>query len=156
MATSTRVESPKTRIMMGVNESSMKGYPHASISSKSAFEWTLNKIIQSNTSAFKLLFLHVQVPDEDGWPGGKRVCGYHSKLSEVSSSIPARGDPTVRIPAFQSGGQGFESNREKINPLVATEVHLRRLRAIQKGNCSGISQLAMLNRKPRLYAVSAV
>nr|GEX02746.1 universal stress protein A-like protein [Tanacetum cinerariifolium] len=68
MATSTRVESPKTRIMMGVNESSMKGYPHASISSKSAFEWTLNKIIQSNTSAFKLLFLHVQVPDEDELP----------------------------------------------------------------------------------------
>ena len=67
MATpSARVDSPKTVIMMGVNESSMKGYPHASISSKSAFEWTINKIIQSNTSGFKLLFLHVQTPDEDG------------------------------------------------------------------------------------------
>ncbi|KAJ0755328.1 putative rossmann-like alpha/beta/alpha sandwich protein [Helianthus annuus] len=31
--------------MLGVNESSIKGYPHASISSKSAFEWTLKKII---------------------------------------------------------------------------------------------------------------
>ncbi|KVH92879.1 hypothetical protein Ccrd_005167 [Cynara cardunculus var. scolymus] len=61
-----RVDSEVTRIMMGVNESSIKGYPHASISSKSAFEWTLNKIIRSNTSGFKLLFLHVQVPDEDG------------------------------------------------------------------------------------------
>ncbi|KAI3500882.1 hypothetical protein L1887_36709 [Cichorium endivia] len=64
---SVRVESEVTRIMMGVNESSIKGYPHASISSKSAFEWTLNKIIRSNTSGFKLLFLHVQVPDEDGF-----------------------------------------------------------------------------------------
>ncbi|KAJ9562392.1 hypothetical protein OSB04_007552 [Centaurea solstitialis] len=67
MATTIRVDSEVTRIMMGVNESSLKGYPHASISSKSAFEWTLNKIIRNNTSAFKLLFLHVQVPDEDGF-----------------------------------------------------------------------------------------
>ncbi|KAK9067930.1 hypothetical protein SSX86_012041 [Deinandra increscens subsp. villosa] len=55
-----------TRIMLGVNESSIKGYPHASISSKSAFDWTLNKIIRSNTAGFKLLFLQVQVPDDDG------------------------------------------------------------------------------------------
>jgi hypothetical protein len=33
---------------------------------------------------------------------------------------------------------------------VATEVHLRRLRAIQKGSRSGISRLAMLSRKPML------
>lgn len=52
--------------MIGVNESTIKGYPHASISSKGAFEWTLKKIIRSNTSGFKLHFLHVQVPDEDG------------------------------------------------------------------------------------------
>lgn len=57
---------PVTRVMMGVNESTIKGYPHPSISSKGAFEWTLKKIIRSNTSGFKLLFLHVQVPDEDG------------------------------------------------------------------------------------------
>lgn len=55
-----------TRIMMGVNESTIKGYPHASISSRGAFDWTLQKIVRSNTSGFKLLFLHVQVPDEDG------------------------------------------------------------------------------------------
>ncbi|KAK4477383.1 hypothetical protein RD792_016604 [Penstemon davidsonii] len=57
--------SEPTRIMVAVNESTMKGYPHASISCRGAFDWTLNKIIRSNTSGFKLLFLHVQVPDED-------------------------------------------------------------------------------------------
>ncbi|KAK9090412.1 hypothetical protein Sjap_023589 [Stephania japonica] len=55
-----------TRIMVAVNESSIKGYPHASISSSGAFEWTLNKIVRDNASGFRLLFLHVQVPDEDG------------------------------------------------------------------------------------------
>ncbi|GMP30318.1 hypothetical protein CsSME_00005035 [Camellia sinensis var. sinensis] len=61
------VESEVCRIMMGVNESTIKGYPHPSISSKGAFEWTLKKIVRSNISAFKFLFLHVQVPDEDGF-----------------------------------------------------------------------------------------
>ncbi|KAI8541473.1 hypothetical protein RHMOL_Rhmol08G0063600 [Rhododendron molle] len=60
-------ESSQTRIMVGVNESTIKGYPHASISSKGAFEWTLSKIVRTNTSAFTLLFLHVQVPDQDGF-----------------------------------------------------------------------------------------
>lgn len=55
-----------TRVMVAVNESSIKGYPHPSISSKGAFEWTINKIVRNNVSAFNLLFLHVQVPDEDG------------------------------------------------------------------------------------------
>ncbi|GJY43608.1 hypothetical protein Tco_0431821 [Tanacetum coccineum] len=32
----------------------------------------------------KLIMLTTQ-----GWPSGKRVCGYHSKMCEVSSSIPA-------------------------------------------------------------------
>lgn len=59
-------EGEPTRIMIGVNESTIKGYPHASISSRGAFDWTLQKIVRSNTSGFKLLFLHVQVPDEDG------------------------------------------------------------------------------------------
>ncbi|XP_075651758.1 universal stress protein A-like protein isoform X2 [Castanea sativa] len=56
-----------TRILMGVSESTIKGYPHASISSRGAFDWTIQKIVRYNTSAFKLLFLHVQVPDEDGF-----------------------------------------------------------------------------------------
>ncbi|RDX62610.1 Universal stress protein A-like protein [Mucuna pruriens] len=56
-----------TRVMVAVNESSLKGYPNPSISSKGAFEWTINKIVRTNVSAFNLLFLHVQVPDEDGF-----------------------------------------------------------------------------------------
>ncbi|XP_050220761.1 universal stress protein A-like protein [Mercurialis annua] len=59
--------SEPTTIMIAVNESTLKGYPHPSISSRGAFDWTLSKIVRSNTSAFKLLFLHVQVPDEDGF-----------------------------------------------------------------------------------------
>ncbi|KAL5540615.1 hypothetical protein UlMin_043190 [Ulmus minor] len=61
------MEGEPTRMMVAVNESTIKGYPHASISSKGAFEWTLQKIVRSNTSGFKLLFLHVQVPDEDSF-----------------------------------------------------------------------------------------
>ncbi|KAK6928344.1 UspA [Dillenia turbinata] len=60
-------ERVATRIMIGVNESTIKGYPHASISSRGAFEWVLNKIVRSNISGFNILFLHVQVPDEDGF-----------------------------------------------------------------------------------------
>ncbi|MQL83587.1 hypothetical protein Taro_016088 [Colocasia esculenta] len=59
-------EAP-TRIMLAVNESSIKGYPHPSISSRTAFEWAVKKIVRSNTSGFVLLFLHVQIPDEDGF-----------------------------------------------------------------------------------------
>ncbi|XP_050134614.1 universal stress protein A-like protein [Malus sylvestris] len=62
-----KMASEPTRIMLAVNESTIKGYPHASISSRKAFEWTLQKIVRSNTSGFKLQFLHVQVPDEDGF-----------------------------------------------------------------------------------------
>ena len=58
--------SEPTRILMGVNESSIKGYPHASISSRTAFEWTLEKIVRTNVGGFKLLFVHIQIPDEDG------------------------------------------------------------------------------------------
>lgn len=60
------MEGEPTRVLIGVNESTIKGYPHASISSKGAFDWVLKKIIRSNISGFKILFLHVQVPDEDG------------------------------------------------------------------------------------------
>ncbi|XP_056863223.1 uncharacterized protein LOC108856104 [Raphanus sativus] len=56
-----------SRVMVAVNESMIKGYTHASISSKKAFEWTLRKIVRDNTSGFKLLLLHAQVQDEDGY-----------------------------------------------------------------------------------------
>jgi hypothetical protein len=58
--------SAPTRVMMAVNESSLRGYPHPSISCRAAFDWTLSKLIRSNTEGFQLLFLHVQVPDKDG------------------------------------------------------------------------------------------
>uniref|UniRef100_R7WAW6 UspA domain-containing protein n=1 Tax=Aegilops tauschii TaxID=37682 RepID=R7WAW6_AEGTA len=58
--------SAPTRVMMAVNESSLKGYPHPSISCRSAFDWMAPKLVRSNTDGFHLLFLHVQVPDEDG------------------------------------------------------------------------------------------
>lgn len=58
--------SEPTRILMGVNESSIKGYPHPSISSRTAFEWTIEKIVRDNARGFKILFIHVQIPDEDG------------------------------------------------------------------------------------------
>ncbi|RWR85633.1 universal stress protein A-like protein [Cinnamomum micranthum f. kanehirae] len=66
-SSSSSSSSDRTRIMLGVNESSLRGYPHASISSRGAFEWTLQKIVRNNTPGFKILFLHVQVPDEDGF-----------------------------------------------------------------------------------------
>lgn len=68
------MEGESTLVMVAVSESTINGYPHASISSKGAFEWTLNKIVRSNTSGFKLLFLHVQVPDEDGLLSLSLVC----------------------------------------------------------------------------------
>jgi hypothetical protein len=58
--------SAPTRVMMAVNESSLKGYPHPSISCRAAFDWMLSKLVRSNADGFHLLFLHVQVPDEDG------------------------------------------------------------------------------------------
>ncbi|KAK9691555.1 hypothetical protein RND81_09G204100 [Saponaria officinalis] len=64
---SGNISNEATRVMIGVNESSIKGYPHPSISSDRAFQWTLQKIVRDNLSGFKLLFLHVQVPDEDGF-----------------------------------------------------------------------------------------
>ncbi|XP_010435628.1 PREDICTED: universal stress protein A-like protein [Camelina sativa] len=59
--------SEPTKVMVAVNGSTIKEYPHPSISSKRAFEWTLEKIVRSNTSDFKILLLHVQVLDEDGF-----------------------------------------------------------------------------------------
>ncbi|GLJ16812.1 hypothetical protein SUGI_0289660 [Cryptomeria japonica] len=57
-----------TRIVIAVNQSSLKGYPHPSISSSNAFEWALKKLIRSTRHKdFKLYILHVQVPDEDAF-----------------------------------------------------------------------------------------
>ncbi|KAL3651629.1 hypothetical protein CASFOL_004631 [Castilleja foliolosa] len=50
-------------------------YPHASISCTGAFEWTLKKIVRSNASCFKILLLHVEVPDDDGFDDEDRTYG---------------------------------------------------------------------------------
>ncbi|KAF6157397.1 hypothetical protein GIB67_004335 [Kingdonia uniflora] len=60
-------EVSQTRIMVAVNESSMKGYPHASISSEGAFQWTLQKIVRYNPNGFKVILLHAQFPPGDGF-----------------------------------------------------------------------------------------
>ncbi|XP_058091791.1 universal stress protein A-like protein [Magnolia sinica] len=83
--------SDPTRIMVGVNESSIKGYPHASISSRGAFEWTVEKIIRTNTSGFKLLFLHVQVPDEDGFDDMDSIFASPEDFREMQRRDKIRG-----------------------------------------------------------------
>ncbi|EPS60208.1 universal stress protein family protein, partial [Genlisea aurea] len=61
--------SSPTRIMLSVSQSNVRGYPHPSLSSRAAFEWIVKKIIRENTSGFKLLLLHVEVPDLGGYDG---------------------------------------------------------------------------------------
>ncbi|KAF9604740.1 hypothetical protein IFM89_009536 [Coptis chinensis] len=75
-----------TRIMIAVNESSLKGYPIPSISSKNAYEWTLNKIIRNNVTGFKLYLLHVQVPEEQGRENQKTVLAFCPKDREMSET----------------------------------------------------------------------
>ncbi|KAL6143282.1 PREDICTED: universal stress protein A-like protein [Fragaria vesca subsp. vesca] len=80
-----------TRVLMGVNESTINGYPHASISSRKAFEWTLDKIVRSNTSGFKLFFLHVQVPDEDGFDDMDSIYASPEDFKSLKRRDQARG-----------------------------------------------------------------
>ncbi|MCO5562469.1 hypothetical protein L7F22_016096 [Adiantum nelumboides] len=57
-----------TRILLAVSQSSIQGYPHPSISSRSAFHWLVDKLIPpASRPKYKLLILHVQVPDEDAF-----------------------------------------------------------------------------------------
>ncbi|KAK0581352.1 hypothetical protein LWI29_012766 [Acer saccharum] len=56
------MESKPTRVLLAVSESKIRGYPYALIRSRGAFEWTIRKIVRSNTSGFRLHFLHVQDP----------------------------------------------------------------------------------------------
>ncbi|GKV07740.1 hypothetical protein SLEP1_g19472 [Rubroshorea leprosula] len=82
---------PPTRIMVAVNQSTIKGYPHASISSRGAFDWTLRKIVRSNTAGFKLLFLHVQVPDEDGFDDMDSIYASPEDFKSLKHKERARG-----------------------------------------------------------------
>lgn len=47
--------SEPTGIILGVHESSLKGYPHPSICSRSSFDWTVQKIVPSNTFDFNIV-----------------------------------------------------------------------------------------------------
>eukprot|EP00249_Psilotum_nudum_P002962 c16264_g1_i2 orf=533-1000(-) len=59
-------QEPVTRVLVAVNQSSVKGYPCPSLSSNGAFNWILSKLIRPCCrQRYKLLILHVQVPDED-------------------------------------------------------------------------------------------
>ncbi|CAN0898875.1 Universal stress protein A-like protein [Linum grandiflorum] len=58
-----------TRIMIGLNQSTiLTKYPHtktpASLSSRFAFEWVMQRIVLSNYAGFKLILLNVQVAPE--------------------------------------------------------------------------------------------
>ncbi|CAN8269783.1 unnamed protein product [Cochlearia groenlandica] len=59
------MEMDPTRVMIAVSDSKVKKHNEPSISSKRAFEWTIEKMVRSNKLDFKILFLHVQVPDDD-------------------------------------------------------------------------------------------
>lgn len=59
-------QTPPTRILLPVNQSSINGYPNPSISCATAFDWILNKLIRSGSRKdFRLFLLHVQVHDDD-------------------------------------------------------------------------------------------
>ncbi|KAF5746869.1 universal stress protein A-like protein [Tripterygium wilfordii] len=85
------MEGEPSRLMIAVNESTIKGYPHPSISSKGAFDWTLQKIVRSNTSGFKILFLHVQVPDEDGFDDMDSIYASPEDFKSMKYRDKARG-----------------------------------------------------------------
>ncbi|CAA6665559.1 unnamed protein product [Spirodela intermedia] len=84
-------EVPPTRILIAVNPSSIKGYPHASISSRTAFEWAVEKVVRSNTRGFVLLFLHVQVPDEDGFDDMDSIYASPDDFKRMSEREKTRG-----------------------------------------------------------------
>ncbi|KAI5078533.1 hypothetical protein GOP47_0006204 [Adiantum capillus-veneris] len=71
MAASSSADADKdapTRILLAVSQSSIKGYPFPSISSMAAFHWLVEKLIHpACRPKFKLLILHVQVPDDDAF-----------------------------------------------------------------------------------------
>ncbi|KAF3794654.1 Universal stress A-like protein [Nymphaea thermarum] len=88
------VEESPTRIMVGVNESTVKGYPYPSISSRNAFDWVIKKIVRPRSpsaSHFKLLFLHVQVTDEDGFDDMDSVYASPDDFRDIRHRDKVRG-----------------------------------------------------------------
>lgn len=78
-------------MMVAVNESTIKGKPHPSISSKRAFEWTLEKMVRSNTSDFKILLLHVHVVDEDGFDEVDSIYASPDDFKDMRESNKSKG-----------------------------------------------------------------
>ncbi|KAG7580240.1 UspA [Arabidopsis suecica] len=83
--------SEPTKVLVAVNASTIKDYPHPSISCKRAFEWTLEKIVRSNTSDFKILLLHVQVVDEDGFDDVDSIYASPDDFRDMRESNKAKG-----------------------------------------------------------------
>lgn len=99
-------EDNPTKVLICVNQSSIKGYPHPSLSSVDAFEWTLKKLVKKSCRhLFKLCFLHVEVKDEDGF--------------DDMDSIYASPDDFKNL-----------KNREKIRGLHLLESFIRRCHEI--------------------------
>ncbi len=66
--------NPKMQVMLGVSHS-IQGYPKPSISSRNALNWILTKLVrQSCKKEYKILILHVQVPDQDGTHAPHSLC----------------------------------------------------------------------------------
>ncbi|KAB2075710.1 hypothetical protein ES319_A07G240000v1 [Gossypium barbadense] len=128
----TEPEANVTRIMLAVNESSIKGYPHASISSRGAFEWTIQKIVRSNTSGFKLLFLHVQAPHEDGFEDMDSIYAFPEDFKTMKHRDQTRGLHLLEY---------FVTRCHEIG-LGSRKVIQRKLSVEKRRGCSPISLLS--------------
>ncbi|XP_057869744.1 universal stress protein A-like protein isoform X1 [Cryptomeria japonica] len=85
-------EEQATKILIAVSRSSVKGYPHASLSSINAFHWTLDKLVKTSCShLFKLYILHVQVPDEDGFDDMDSIYASPDDFKDVNDRDRIRG-----------------------------------------------------------------
>lgn len=81
-----------TRILIAVNQSSIKGYPNPSISSLAAFNWLTQTLIPTAARPnFKLLILHVQVPDEDAFNDMDSLYATNDDFNEMKHGERARG-----------------------------------------------------------------
>uniref|UniRef100_A0A1J3ICU4 Universal stress protein A-like protein n=1 Tax=Noccaea caerulescens TaxID=107243 RepID=A0A1J3ICU4_NOCCA len=124
------MESEPTRVMVAVNESTIKGYPHASISSKKAFEWTLKKIVRSNTSGFKLLLLHAQVQDEDGFDDMDSIYASPDDFRQLRERNKAKGLHLLEffVKKCHEIGVGCEAWIRKGDPTEVICHEVRRVR----------------------------
>ncbi|RLM79719.1 universal stress protein A-like protein [Panicum miliaceum] len=110
--------SAPTRVMMAVNESSLKSYPHPSISCRTAFDWTLSKLVRSNPGGFHFLFLHVQVPDEDGFDDMDSIYASPADFDQMKQRDKIRGLHLLEYFVNQCHQLGFRLQLEAVASLV--------------------------------------